>query len=163
MVAVAGGGNAGFEAAASLSNYVKKVYLLEAGPEIKADEENQKLIEKTGKVEVITNAVLKKIDGKDFVDSVIYQDRKSKQLKTLKVQGLFIEIGSQPATSFVKGLVDFNKQDEIVVNAKTGETKIPGLFSAGDADDVPYKQIIIAAGEGAKAAISASIYLQKQR
>ena len=71
-----------------------------------------------------------------------------------------MEIGSQPATSFVKGLVDFNERDEIVVNPKTGETKTKGLFAAGDVSDVIFKQIVIAAGEGAKAAFLVSNYLQ---
>jgi len=79
------------------------------------------------------------------------------------VEGVFIEIGSQPATSFIKGLVDFNEKDEIIVNPKTGETRIPGLFAAGDIDDVPYKQIVIAAGEGAKAALAAYNYIKNLR
>ena len=160
-VVVVGGGDAGFEAALSLSNYAKKIYILEFGPQIKADEINQAKAKEIKKIAVITRAALKRIEGKDFVESIIYQDRQSKKLKTLKVQGLFVEIGSQPATSFVKGLVDFNEKDEIVVDPKTGQTKTPGLFSAGDVDDNPYKQIVIAAGEGAKAALSIAQYLQK--
>ena len=160
-VAVIGGGNAGFEAAISLSNYCEKIYILEFGPKIKADVDNQETVQKTGKVEIITNAAVKKIDGKDFVESMSYQDRKTKTLKTLNVQGVFVEIGSQPATSFVKDLVDFNNKDEIMIDPKTSQTKTKGLFCAGDVDNVPYKQIVIAAGEGAKAALSAIDYLQK--
>lgn len=160
-VVVVGGGNAGFEAALSLSNLVKKIYIIEHGAKIKADEENQTLVKKTGKVQIITSATLKKIEGKDFVESLVYQDRVSKKINTLKIQGVFVEIGSQPATSFIKGLVDFNEKDEIKVNPKTGETSTKGLFVAGDADDVPYKQIVIACGEGAKAALSVANYLEK--
>ena len=160
-VAVAGGGNAGFEAAISLSSYVKKAYILEFGPQIRADKISQEQVSQKKNITVIVQAALKKIQGNDFVESVVYQDRKSKALKTLKVQGLFVEIGSQPATSFVKGLVDFNEKDEIVVNPKTSQTKTPGLFAAGDVTDVKYKQIVIACGEGAKAALSAYEYLQK--
>lgn len=160
-VVVVGGGNSGFEAAVALNNWVKKIYILEYNPKIKADEENQKRAKRTGKVRVITNAVLKQIKGKEFVNSIIYQDRESKEIKTLKVEGIFVEIGSQPATSFVKGLVDFNKKDEIIVDQKTLQTRTPGLFAAGDVDDVIYKQIVIAAGQGAQAALFVSNYLQK--
>lgn len=160
-VAVVGGGNSGFEAAIALSKWAKKIYILESGSKVRADEINQEIVKKTGKVEIITSAFLKQIKGKDFVNSLIYQDRKSKKINNLKIEGVFVEIGSQPATSFVKGLVDFNKKDEIVVNPKTGQTKTPGLFAAGDVDDVSYKQIVIAAGEGAKVAFSVYEYLQK--
>jgi thioredoxin-disulfide reductase len=161
-VAVVGGGNAGFEAALALARYAKKIYILEAGSQIKADEENQARAQKTGKIKVITGVLLKEIQGKDFVEAVIYQAKTSGEINNLKISGIFVEIGSQPATAFVKGLVDFNERDEIKVNPFSGETSTPGLFSAGDADDVPYKQIIIACGEGAKAAIAASAYLQKK-
>lgn len=160
-VAVIGGGNSGFEGAISLSNYVKKIYILERGPEVLADETNQELAQKTGKVEIVTNAVVQKIRGRNFVNSLVYRDQKSKKLNNLDVEGIFIEIGYQPATSFVKSLVDFNEKDEIIVDRHTGETKTPGLFAAGDVGDLPFKQIVIAAGEGAKAAMAASSYLQK--
>ncbi|OIO47054.1 MAG: hypothetical protein AUJ31_00450 [Parcubacteria group bacterium CG1_02_39_15] len=161
IVAVIGGGNAGFEAAVALSSWAKKIYILEAAPKVGADETNQAKAKKTKKVEVITSAFLKRIQGDKFVNSLVYQDKKTGKSFTLPVEGVFVEIGSQPATSFIKGLADFNDRDEIVINPKTGETKTPGLFAAGDADNVPFKQIVIAAGEGAKAAISAYNYLQK--
>ncbi len=160
-VAVIGGGNAGFEAAIFLAKIAKKIYILEASPKIRADQTNQEIVKKTGKVEIITNVVFKKIQGEQFVKSIVYQDQRSKKEKTLPVEGVFVEIGSQPATSFVKDLVDFNEKDEIKVNPFAGETKTPGLFAAGDADNVPFKQIVIAAGEGAKAALAAYNYLQK--
>jgi thioredoxin-disulfide reductase len=160
-VAVVGGGNAGLEAAISLSKYAKKIYILEYGDKIKADAHNQEHVKKIANITIITKAALKKIQGQKFVDAVVYEERDSKKIITLPVQGLFVEIGSQPATSFIKGLAHFNERDEIIVDPRTGETSLPGLFSAGDADDVPYKQIIIACGEGAKAALSTSIYLQK--
>lgn len=160
-VAVIGGGNSGFEAAIALSSWAKKIYILEYNQKVFADQINQEIVKKTRKVEVITSAALKQIKGKEFVNSIIYQDRKSKKFNTLRVEGIFVEIGSQPATSFIKDLVDFNEKDEIIVKPKTGQTKTSGLFAAGDVDDVPYKQIVIAAGEGAKAAFSAYYYLQK--
>jgi alkyl hydroperoxide reductase subunit F len=160
-VAVVGGGNAGLEAAIALSSWAKKVYILEYFPEVRADAKNQERVSKIKKVEVVTSAVLKKVEGKEFVNSVSFEDRKTKTLKKLPVEGVFVEIGSQPATSFVKGLVNFNKKDEIIIDPKTMQTKTPGLFAAGDVTDVVYKQVVIAAGEGAKATLSVSNYLQK--
>ena len=160
-VAVIGGGNAGFEAAIFLSLIAKKIYILEYGKKVGADEINQERVKKTKKVEIITNTALKRIRGNQFVNSLIYQDRKTRKSITLPVEGIFVEVGSQPATSFVKGLVDFNEKDEIVVEFETCETKTPGLFAAGDVNVGSYKQIVTAAGEGAKAALSAFNYLQK--
>jgi len=128
---------------------------------VKADAENQDRVKKTGKVKVITNAALKKIQGKQFVNSIIFEDRKTKKEITLPLEGVFVEIGSQPSTSFAKGLVDFNERDEIVVEFETCQTKTPGLFAAGDANIGPFKQIVTAAGEGTKAALAAYEYLQK--
>ncbi|MBZ1345484.1 MAG: FAD-dependent oxidoreductase [Candidatus Nealsonbacteria bacterium] len=162
-IAVIGGGNAGFEAAISLTNYAKKIYILEYGEKVGADEINQERVKKTGKVEIIANAVLKQIKGNQFVNSIIYQDRKTKKEIKLPVDGIFVEIGSQPATSFVKGLVDFNEKDEIKINPRTNQTKIPGLFAAGDITEIKDKQIVIAAGEGAKAALSVYGYLQSRK
>lgn len=160
-VAVIGGGNSGFEAAIALANFAKKIYILEYEEKVKADEINKERAQKTGKIEIITNAVSKEIKGDQFVNSLVYQDRKTKEEKTLSVEGVFIEIGSIPAVSFLKDLVDFNAKDEIIVDPFTGQTSIPGLFAAGDVDNVPYKQIVIAAGEGAKAALSVYDYLLK--
>lgn len=160
-VAVIGGGNAGFEAAIFLSKFVKKIYILEYAPKVGADETNQERVKKTRKTEVITSAALKQIKGKEFVDSIVYQNRKTGKNITLPLEGVFVEIGSQPATSFIKGLVDFNEKDEIKINPRNNQTKTPGLFAAGDVTDVKDKQIIIAAGEGAKAALSVYEYLQK--
>ena len=162
-VAVIGGGDAGFESAIFLSNYVKKIYILEYMPKVAADEINQQIVKKSGKAEIITNVGLKKIKGKSFVNSVIYKDRETKKEKELEVEGVFVEIGSQPATSFVKGLVNFNKRDEIEVEFETCQTKTPGLFAVGDANVGKFKQIVTAAGEGAKAALAAYNYLQKKK
>jgi len=162
-VAVIGGGNSAFETAIFLSKIAKKIYILEYGAEAKADEENQEIVKKLKKIEIITDAALKEIQGDKFVNLIIYQDRKAKKTKKLKVEGIFVEIGSQPATSFVKGLVDFNERDEIKVEFETYQTKTPGLFAVGDVNVGQYKQIITACGEGAKAALSAYGYLQKLR
>jgi thioredoxin-disulfide reductase len=160
-VAVIGGGNSGLETAIFLANYAKEIFILEEEKEVRADKINQERVKKIKKIKIITSAQLKEIQGQNFVNSIIYQDKKTKKEIKLPVEGVFVEIGLQPATSFVKNLVDFNEKDEIVVDPKTGQTKIEGLFAAGDIDNVPYKQIVIAAGEGAKAALSAYQYLEK--
>lgn len=160
-VAVVGGGNAAFETAIFLGKIAPKIYILEYGEKVRADMENQEQVAKIAKAEIVTGVAVRKINGKQFVNSITYQDRKTKKDVILPVDGIFIEIGSQPATSFVKSLVYFNEKDEIKIDPKTCQTKTPGLFTAGDVDDAPYKQIVIAAGEGAKAALSVYDYLKK--
>lgn len=165
VVAIIGGGNAGFEAALFLTNLAKKIYILEYSQTVKADKVNQEKVKETGKVEIIANAALKEIKGDKFVKSIAYKDIGSQEDKILNVEGVFVEVGYRPATSFLKDFVNFNhlvnKLDEIQINPRTCETKTPGLFAAGDASNVEYKQIVIAAGEGAKAALSAYKYLKK--
>lgn len=160
VVAVIGGGNAAFEAAIALSKWAKKIYILEYSSKPSADELNQELVSKTKKVQIITSAILKAIEGNRFVHSIIYEDRKSGKKITLPLEGVFVEIGSIPATGFVKGLVEFNERDEIKIDPKTNMTKTPGLFAAGDVTDVKWKQIVVAAGEGAGAALAAYDYIK---
>ena len=160
-VAIIGGGNSAFETALFLSNIVNKIYILEYGSETKADKENQEAVEKAGKTEIITMAALKEIKGDKFVKSIIYQNRETKEEKTLSVEGVFVQIGLQPATSFVKDLNILNEKDEIIIEAETYRTKTPGLFAAGDVNAGQFKQIIIACGEGAKSALAAFNYLKK--
>jgi len=161
IVAVVGGGNSGFETALDLSKYSPKVFILEFGTKVKADEVSQERAKASGKISVITNAAVKEVKGKDFVESIIYEDKNSGKLEELKVEGVFVEIGSLPATAFIKDLVEFNQRGEIKIDPMTCATKTPGLFAAGDVTDIKYKQIVIACGEGAKAALSAYEYLQK--
>ena len=160
-VAVIGGGNSGFETALFLSNYVKKIYILEFGKTIRADEKNQKLIVKTGKAEIMAGVKVLKIEGDKFVKSLSYQDVSSGEEKKLDVDGIFVEVGYSPATAFVKDLVEFSERDEIVTDLETYATKVEGLFAAGDCNKGKYKQIIAAAGEGAKASLAAYDYLIK--
>lgn len=160
IVAVIGGGNSAMEAVLFLAKYVKKIYILEFGAKLSAFEDLQEKAKKTGKVEVITNASVKKIEGKNVVERLIYEETNIKKENILKVNGVFVEIGNHPATSFVKDLVEFSNRDEIKINPYTCETKTPGLFAAGDVTDVFPKQIVVAAGEGAKAAVNAYKYIQ---
>ncbi len=161
-VVIVGGGNSGFETAIFLGNIVNKIYILEYGSEVKADKENQDLVKKKGKVEIITNAQLKEIKGNKFVESITYQDRISKKEKTLLIDGVFVEAGYQPSTSFINHLVSFSKKGEIKVVSETYQTKTPGLFAAGDVNSGKFKQIVISCGEGAKAALAVFDYLAKQ-
>lgn len=160
-IAIIGGGNSGFETAIEAVKYCPKIYILEAGEKLLADETLQERARKAKKIEVILNAKVKKILGQNWLEGLIYQDLKEKKDKELKIKGVFIQIGYVPTTSFVKDLVDFNERDEIIIEPKTCQTKTPGLFAAGDVTDVKYKQIVIAAGEGTKAALSAYEYVQK--
>ena len=127
-VAVIGGGNSSLEAAIFLSQIAEKIYILESSSQIRADKQNQELIGKTGKVELITNAAVKKIIGDKFVSGLVYEDRNSGKQITLPVEGVFVEIGLQPLTSFAKDLVDFNERDEIIIDSDTCQTKNPGRF-----------------------------------
>jgi len=161
-IAIIGGGNAGFEAAIFMTNYAKKIYILEYGTEAKADAENQKEAKKSKMIELITNIAIKEIKGEKMVNSLVCEDLLTKKIKTLEVEGVFVEIGHQPATSLAKGLVDFNERDEIKVEFETFQTKTPGLFAVGDINIGKYKQIVTAAGEGCKAALAAYEYVKKQ-
>ena len=134
---------------------------MEFGETAKADQENQKYILESGKVEIITSAKVLKINGEKFVNSLTYLDRKENAEKKLEIEGIFVEIGYSPATAFVKDLVDFSERDEIITDLETYATKTPGLFAAGDCNKGKYKQIVTAAGEGAKAALAAYDYLLK--
>ncbi len=160
-VAVVGGGNAGFEAAITLTKWTKKVYILEKTDQIKADIENQKKAEKTGRVEIITDSQVEEIKGENFVNSLDYFKKNTGEKINLPVEGVFVAIGTRPAIDFVKGLVDLNEKNEIKIDFSNCQSSCPGLFAAGDASSVACKQIIVAAGEGAKAALSAYYYLQK--
>lgn len=159
-VAVIGGGNSGFEAAIALTRWAEKIYILEYEEEVKADIGNQELAKKSGKVEIITSAVLKRIQGEKFVGAIVFEDRKTKREKILKVEGVFVEIGLEPSTSFARDLVEFNRRGEIIVDFETYQTKTPGLFAAGDVNIGKYKQIVTACGEGAKAALATFEYLK---
>lgn len=160
-VAVVGGGNSGFEAALALSKYAKKIYILEYSETVRAEKENIELVQKSKKINIMASVALKKINGDKFVSSIEYVDRKTGETQILQVQGVFVEIGNIPATGFIKDLVEFNERDEIRVDPKTCATKTPGIFAAGDVTDVQFKQIVIAAGEGVKAALSAASYLRR--
>lgn len=160
-VAVIGGGNAGFEAALDLAKYAKRIFIFERSDKITADELLQEQVKRESKIQVHLNKEPKKIEGKDKIQALIYQDLETKKNFQVPIDGIFVQIGSVPATGFLKGLVDFNERDEIKVDFQTCQTSTPGVFAAGDVNDGRWKQIIIAAGEGCRAALAAYEYLQK--
>jgi alkyl hydroperoxide reductase subunit F len=159
-VAVIGGGNSGLDATLQLMKIAKQIYLIEAGPKLCGDEIMREKVVGSDKVQVMLNTRVVEIKGDRFVNAIVVERNGAKE--TLEVQGVFIEIGYVPNSGLVKGLVDLNERGEIVVDDKC-RTSVEGLFAAGDVTNVPYKQIIVAAGEGSKAALSAYEYLQRKK
>ncbi len=162
-VAVVGGGNSGVEAAIDLANIVKHVTLIEYDTKLRADAILQKKLATLPNVTVIMNAQTTEINGKDQkVSSLIYKDRTTGEVHTIALEGVFVQIGLLPNTDWLKTSgIDLSKFGEINVDAH-GHTSLPGVFAAGDVTTVPYKQIIIAMGEGSKAALGAFDYLIRQ-
>ncbi|MBU1255665.1 FAD-dependent oxidoreductase [Patescibacteria group bacterium] len=158
-VAVIGGGNMGLGTALDLATYASKIYVLEYSPELKADKYFQDKIKKIDKIEVITSVRIAEIKGNQFVNSLVYSNGTKGQNKELPVQGIFIAIGSDASSFLVKNVVKLNKEGEIKINSRN-RTSQPNIFAAGDVTDISHKQIVIAAGEGAKAALNAYDYLQ---
>jgi alkyl hydroperoxide reductase subunit F len=158
-VAVIGGGNSGVEAAIDLAGLVAHVTLLEFAAELRADAVLVSKLRSLSNVTVIISAQTTQISGNGSkVDGLIYTDRTSGNSIRLDLDGVFVQIGLVPNTEWLKTTLELNRFGEIVVDAK-GQTSLPGVFAAGDATTVPYKQIIIAAGDGAKAALAAFDYL----
>ena len=154
-IAVIGGGNSGVEAAIDLAGIVKEVTLIEFGSELKADQVLVNKLKSLTNTKIITNAKTTTIlgDGKRM-NGLKYQDRTSDQEITLPLEGVFIQIGLLPNTQFLKETLALNKMGEIVIDEKN-RTSEKGIYAAGDVTTIPYKQIIISMGEGAKAALSA--------
>ena len=157
--AVIGGGNSGIEAAIDLAGIVEHVTVIEFAEQLKADAVLVKKLHSLPNVTVHTNAQTTEITGDGSkVNGIRYKDRATGTEHHVELAGVFVQIGLVPNTEFLKGTVELSKFGEIVVDAK-GHTNVPGVFAAGDCTTVPYKQIVIAAGEGAKAALSAFDHL----
>lgn len=157
-VAVAGGGNAGLSAAVQLTKIANKVYLIEEMPELTGDPMLQDRIRKSDIAEVFTKTEITKISGEKLVKGISTRNLDTGKTMELPVAGVFVEIGSLPNTHFLPKEVNLTARGEIVIDC-SNNTNIPGLFGAGGVTSVPHKQIIIAAGEGAKALLSAYDYI----
>ena len=158
-VAVVGGGNSGVEAAIDLAGIVGHVTLLEFGDALRADAVLQSKLHSLANVTVIKSALTTEVTGAaGRVNGLTYTDRTTGQSQHIALEGVFVQIGLLPNTDWLKGTVERSRFGEIIVDAK-GQTSVPGVFAAGDCTTVPYKQIIIAMGEGAKASLSAFDHL----
>jgi alkyl hydroperoxide reductase subunit F len=158
-VAVVGGGNSGVEAAIDLAGIVGHVTLLEYGDTLRADAVLQTKLMSLPNVTVIKSAQTTEITGVGGkVNGLVYTDRVSSQSQTIALEGVFIQIGLLPNTDWLKDTIELSRFGEILIDAK-GQTSIPGVFGAGDCTTVPYKQIVIAMSEGAKASLAAFDHL----
>ena len=158
-VSVIGGGNSGVEAAIDLAGIVQHVTLVEFADQLKADAVLVNKLKSLPNVTIHVNAQTTEITGDgQKVNGLTYKDRATGESHHVPLEGVFVQIGLVPNTEFLKGTVELSRFGEIVVDAK-GHTNVPGLFAAGDCTTVPYKQIVIAAGDGAKAALSAFDHL----
>jgi len=161
-VAVIGGGNSAIAAAQELEKYAHKVYVLNLGQELIGEEVRIDQLKKSPKVEIIGQAKTVAILGEQFVKALKYKDLTTQGEKEIAISGIFREIGWEPSTGYLEGFVELTPTKEVKI-ASNNSTNIPGVFAAGDATDVSQKQLIIAAGEGAKAALSAWNYLSSKK
>jgi len=156
-VAVVGGGNSALDSAELLSDIAKKVYLIHRRENFTAESVLQREVGEAENIEVLLNSEIKEIKGKDKVSSIIVTNVSGRT--EFKIDGVFIQIGYAPKTSWLKKLVKLNKYSEVITDENC-QTSHPGIFAAGDVTDAPYKQIVISAGEGAKAALQAYDYIK---
>ena len=161
-VAVIGGGNSGVEAAIDLAGVVQHVTLIEFADQLKADAVLVKKLKSLPNVDIHVNAQTTEITGDgQKVDGLVFKDRASGETRRVELAGVFVQIGLVPNTEFLKGTLELSRYGEILIDERCA-TSVPGIYAAGDATTVPYKQIVIAAGEGAKAALSAFDHLIRQ-
>jgi len=161
-VAVIGGGNSAISAALELEKYAQKVYVLNLGAELIGEEVRIEQLKKSAKVEIIPQAKTTAVLGSQFVEKLRYKDLATSQEKEIVVQGIFREIGWEPSTGYLAGFIELSPTREVITDKKN-TTNISGVFAAGDVTDVAQKQLVIAAGEGAKAALSAWNYFSTKK
>jgi len=161
IVAVIGGGNAALESSEYLSGLAQKVYLIHRRAEFRGDDEVLlQRVKSLKNVEIILNSAVSKISGEKFVKAITIEDVNTKEPKELAVDGIFIEIGHTVDATPIKKIVQVNKNNEIIIDADC-QTSAPGIFAAGDVTNIKFKQIVVSAGEGAKAALTAYKYIQQ--
>jgi thioredoxin-disulfide reductase len=159
IVAVVGGGNSAFDAVQLLSRFARKVYLVHRRNEFRGDETGVDKIKKLENVELILSSSPTEIKGDKFVKSLVISNVETGKRKELQLDGIFVEFGWLANPGLVKHLVRLDKNNQILINDRC-ETSHRGIFAAGDITTTPYKQVVIAAGEGAKAALSAYGFLK---
>lgn len=162
VVTVIGGGNSALDAAIEIEKHAAKVYILNLNEDFQGDEIRKDHVKNSAKIEVISQAQITEVFGEQFIKGLKYKEIKTGQIKELACEGIFVEIGWMPATDFVKDLVELNELKEIKID-RENQTNVAGIFAAGDVTDVKEKQIIVAAGEGAKAALVLWKYLLVNR
>lgn len=162
VVVVAGGGNSALDAAIEIEKYAAKVYIINLNEQFQGDEVRKDHVSASKKIEVIAKAQISELKGDNLLKSLFYKNLKSGENKEIACHGLFVEIGWEPATDFAEHLVKINSLKEIEIDSEN-KTSLEGVFAAGDVTDIKEKQIIIAAGEGAKAALNVWQYLVSNR
>src|SRR3989338_10259669 len=162
VTAVVGGGNAGLEAVRDLLSYASKICLVVRSDALKGDTITQDTVKQSPKVDIIYNAETQEILGDGFVTALRYKDKASGGVKELKLDGVFVEVGSVPNSDLVKDVVERNERGEIVVDHKTQRTSLPGIWAAGDVSDVLYKQNNVSVGDAVKAVLNIYDYLHKE-
>jgi thioredoxin-disulfide reductase len=160
-VGVIGGGNAGAEAALELTRFCPQIYLFEYLENLTCDEILKEKILNNPRIKGLTDVKILKFEGKDELEKVIIKNRKTNEEKEILVNGCFVEIGTKPNTEFSEGLVDLSEKKEIIIDPKTMATSVKGIFAAGDVCNFNHKQIIMACGQGALAALSVYEYLKQ--
>lgn len=160
-VAVVGGGNAGLEAVLDALPYASKIYLMDHNEVLKGDAITRDKIQASSKVEIILQSEPLEVLGDKFVTGLKYKDAGGEE-KELKLEGVFVEIGSRPNVAFVKDIVETNEFGEIVIDHKTQSTSLVGIWAAGDVSDVLYKQNNISSGDAVKAVLNITDYLNKE-
>jgi thioredoxin-disulfide reductase len=158
-VAIVGGGNSALDAALLCSEFSKKVYIVHRRDEFRGEELLVEQLKKRKNVEFVLNSIPLEVKGATFVGGLVVQDVKTQAKRELKVEGIFVEIGFEVKTEMVSKLVQLDKLKQIIINDRC-ETSHPGIFAAGDITSVPYKQVVIAAGQGAIAALQAYAYIK---
>lgn len=160
-VAIVGGGNSALDAALNIGKSVRSIVMINNMPELTGDAIMIDKITSEPHMRILNSTEVVKINGEKFVESITVKSSGDEAASDIAVGGVFIEAGSLPATSYLKNIVKLNKNGEIIID-KNNQTSTQGIFAAGDITDIDQKQIIIAAGEGAKAAIEAARYIARQ-
>lgn len=164
VIAVVGGSDTAAKEALLLSEYAKKVYIIYRGEQIHPEPINLERIRKNKKIEIISNVNVKEIFGDENSVTGIILDKPRKNSNSLKLDGIFVAIGHMPISDLAKSIgVKLNKADEIIIDHKTSETNIPGVYAAGDVTDKPFKQLITGVADGCTAAHSAYEYINKKK